>query len=382
MTLLETPTTPVSGPEPRDPVPMAAAAVAPGAADLVAEVLAGGRLATGPKVESFEAAVAAMAGTDHAVAVTNGTASLELLLEALGIGPGDEVIAPAFTFAATVSAIVRRGATARLVDITGDFTLDPDAVRAAIGPRTAAILPVHLFGQPADLPALAALGERHGLALVEDAAQAHGATVADRPVGSWGHGSFSFYATKNVSCGEGGAVTTDDDAVARRIRLLRNQGMEERHHHVIAGTNLRMSELHAALGLASMARLDSTTARRRRNASGLTRDLDGAAELLLPRPVPAVGHAWHQYTVLAAERGLLARALADADVGFGIHYPMPVQDQPGFADRPDVVADDTPVARHVAARCLSLPVHHDLTSEHRRRTVEAVLTALEHGPWR
>ena len=181
------------------PVRMCADAVAPGADLLIAEVLASGRLAQGPKVEAFEAACAEMAGTDHAVAVTNGTVSLELLIAALGIGAGDEVIVPAFTFAASASAVLRAGASVQLVDIAADGTIDVDAVSAAISPRTAAVMAVHLYGLPADLVELTDLCEAHGIALIEDAAQAHGARVAERPVGGWGHGSFSFYATKMIS---------------------------------------------------------------------------------------------------------------------------------------------------------------------------------------
>ena len=277
MTLLE-PTISIA-----TPVRMSADAVAPGAHRLVAEVLASGRLAAGPKVEAFEHECAVMAGTRHAVAVTNGTVSLELILSGLGIGSGDEVIVPAFTFAASASAVLRTGAAARLVDITTDGTIDVRAVADAINDRTAAVMAVHLFGLPADLAELADLCAARGVALIEDAAQAHGASVAGRPVGGWGHGSFSFYATKNVSCGEGGAVTTNDAGLADRIRLLRNQGMTSRHHHEVVGTNHRLSELHAALGLASMEHLALNAGRRERHAAQLSACLDGSSQSLTGR---------------------------------------------------------------------------------------------------
>lgn len=354
---------------------MCADAVAPGAAALVAEVLAGGRVAAGPKVELFEEACAAMAGTEHAVAVTNGTVALELLLDALGIGPGDEVIVPAFTFAASAAAVLRVGATARLVDVGTDGTIDADAVEAAIGPHTAAIMPVHLYGLPAAAPRLAAACARYGLALVEDAAQAHGAAIWGKPVGGWGHGSFSFYATKNVSCGEGGAITTDDADLADRLRLRRNQGMRERHLHIEVGTNHRMSELHAALGLASMARLARNSARRRHHAARLTA---GLADLGLGLPDEPMGwrHAWHQYTVTHIDRDTLSERLAARGVETGVHYPRPLHHQPAFAGHRRVRADQCPQSTRLAATCLSLPVHHDLDDADTDRIVVEVRRAL------
>lgn len=370
MTLLE-PTISIA-----TPVRMCADAVAPGAYGLVAEVLASGRLAAGPKVEAFEHECAVMAGTRHAVAVTNGTVSLELILAGLGIGPGDEVIVPAFTFAASVSAVLRTGATARLVDIAADGTIDVDAVADAVGDRTAAVMAVHLYGLPADLVALSELCGARGIALVEDAAQAHGASVAGRPVGGWGHGSFSFYATKNVSCGEGGAVTTNDAALADRIRLLRNQGMTTRHHHEVVGTNHRLSELHAALGLASMDQLMMNGGRRERHAAQLSSCLRDST-LGLPAERDGRRHAWHQYTVTHPDRDRLAAELEASGVETGIHYPRPIQDQPAFSDHPQVMPATGPNAAALASTCLSLPVHHDLSVLEIDRVASATLRALE-----
>lgn len=359
-----------------NPVRMCADAVAPGSDGLVAEVLASGQLAAGPKVAAFERECAAMAGTDHAVAVTNGTVSLELLLSALGIGPGDEVIVPAFTFAASASAVLRVGATVRLVDIDATGTIDVEAARDALSDRTAAVMAVHLYGLPADLRALTDLCTTHGLALIEDAAQAHGATVDGRPVGGWGHGSFSFYATKNVSCGEGGAVTTDDRATAERIRLLRNQGMTRRHHHKAVGTNQRMSELHAALGLASMARRRENADRRRANAERLSAGLVDTS-LDLPFTRPGSDHAWHQYTVTHRDRDDIATALALQSIETGVHYPRPIHRQPAFAAHQNVLAGPCPTAYRFAATCLSLPVHHGLTDRDVDRIVVATRRAVE-----
>lgn len=360
-------------------VPICAPSAGEAEEQLLLEVLRSGRFANGPKVELFEDACADMAGTEHAIAVANGTASLELLLEGLGIGAGDEVITTSFTFAATVSAIVRSGATARLVDVGPDFTIDVDAVEAAIGPRTAAVLPVHLYGHPADLVRLDEICARSGLALIEDAAQAHGARIGDRPVGGWGHGSFSFYATKNVSCGEGGVVTTDDGDLARRLRLLRNQGMEHRYQHEVIGRNLRMSELHAALGLPAMARLSETNEVRGMNASALVSGLSGVDSLSLPYQRAGTTHVWHQFTILADDRAELARRLMDLGVQTGIHYPMLVNEYEAYRARPDVVSDPCPRARRVSRKCLSLPVHDRLTGRQIEHIVESTLHVLAAG---
>lgn len=360
-------------------VPICAPSAGESEEQLLLEVLRSGRFTNGPKVELFEDACADMAGTKHAIAVANGTASLELLLEGLGIGLGDEVITTAFTFAATVSAIVRSGATARLVDIGPDFTIDVDAVAAAIGPRTAAVLPVHLYGHPADLVRLEQICARAGLVLIEDAAQAHGALVGERAVGGWGHGSFSFYATKNVSCGEGGVVTTNDGGLARRLRLIRNQGMEQRYQHEVIGRNLRMSELHAALGLPAMGRLAEINEIRRMNASALMSGLSGIDGLSLPSQRAGTTHVWHQFTVLAADRNELARRLMDLGVQTGIHYPMLVNEYKAYRVRPEVVADPCPRARRVSRQCLSLPVHDRLTERQLTYIVESTLNVLAAG---
>ncbi len=197
----------------------------------VLEVLRSGQLAQGPMVARFEQHCAQMAGTTHAVAVNNGTTALELALQAMDIGPGDEVITTPFTFAATVNAIVHSGAEVRFADVTDDYTIDPAGIEAQVTSRTKAIMPVHLYGLPADMAAIGAIAKRHGLGIIEDAAQSHGATIDGQPVGGWGLACFSFYATKNLSTGEGGAVTTNDDVLADRMRVLRNQGMRARYQY-------------------------------------------------------------------------------------------------------------------------------------------------------
>jgi len=345
---------------------------------LVLEVLRSGRLAQGPMVERFEAACADMAGTTHAVAVSNGTVSLEAALEVLDVGPGDEVVTSAFTFAATLNAILRRGATARFADVGDDYNVDPSSVAAVIGPRTAVLLPVHLYGLPAELDAIEATAARHGLPIVEDAAQAHGAEVGGRRVGSVGLGSFSFYATKNVTTGEGGVVTTSDDAIAHRLRVLRNQGMQERYRYDVVGHNWRMTDLQAAVGIPQLARLDDIVAARGANARGLSERLEGT-DLVLPSVPVGRTHVWHQYTVLlpaGCDRGALARRLLADGIETGVYYPGLVFDHPAFADSNLVVRDDTPRAAEISARCVSLPVHQRLSTADLDRTAEALRSAL------
>jgi perosamine synthetase len=346
---------------------------------LVLDVLRSGQVAQGPMVARLEELGAAMAGTRHAIAVSNGTVSLETAFEVLGIGPGDEVITTPFTFAATVNAALRSGATVRFADIRPDFTIDPAAVAALVGPRTAALVPVHLYGLMADMPALMEVSERHDLAVIEDAAQAHGAALGGRRAGSFGLGSFSFYATKNVAAGEGGLLTTDDDALARQCRLLRNQGMVERYRYEIVGRNLRMTDLQAALAVPQMERLDATNDTRRRNAALLTELLAGTGVDL---PVVPRGHqpVWHQYTVLlppGVDREAVQARMREGGVESGVYYPRLAWDYEVYREHPGIVPDDTPNAREATARCLSLPVHPGLSADDIERVAGALLGALE-----
>ncbi|MDV6012366.1 DegT/DnrJ/EryC1/StrS family aminotransferase [Haloechinothrix sp. LS1_15] len=355
------------------------------AESLVIEVLRSGKLAQGALVRQLEEGFAEGTGTRHAVAVNNGTTALVAALQALGIGPGDEVITSPFTFIATLNAILSTGATARFADLDAEhLTVDPDGVAAAITPRTAALLPVHLYGQPADMDALTALAADHGLHLVEDAAQAFGATYRGAPVGSFGLGCFSLYATKNITTGEGGMITTDDGGLADRLRLLRNHGMRAHYSYAIPGHNYRMSELHAALGIPQLARREELVAARRHNAAALSKGLAGTPGLILPGDAPGCEHAWHQYTVrltgdATLTRDGLARALAERGVETGIHYPRLVFDHDCYRTHPRVAGtslDDVPVAAAAARQVLSLPVHHALTGEQVRVIVTAVREAL------
>jgi dTDP-4-amino-4,6-dideoxygalactose transaminase len=331
---------------------------------LVVQVLHSGHLVQGPMVERFEAAFREITGTAHAVAVNNGTTALVLALEAVGIGPGDEVITTPFTFAATVNAILERGATARLVDIwPDDFTIDVAAAGQAVGPTTRAIMPVHLYGQPADLPALVEITAGSDVALIEDAAQAHGATIGDRAVGSVGVGCFSLYATKNLTTGEGGVVTTDDDSVAARLRVLRNQGMGARYVYEMPGHNFRMTDLHAAIGVAEIQHLPVRTERRRTNATQLTTGLAGIEGLTTPIEQPGRTHVYHQYTVRVGpaarlDRDTLAKELEARGVGSGVYYPRALHEYDCFRGHPRVVVDGSlQEAERAGREVLSLPVH-------------------------
>jgi perosamine synthetase len=320
----------------------------------VVDVLRSGNIVQGRLVEQFERRFAEITGAPHAVAVSSGTAALHLALLAHGVGPGDEVITSPFTFVATANAVLYTGARPVFVDIRPDtFNLDPDLVAARITPRTKAILPVHLFGQPAEMGALATIARAHRLALIEDAAQAHGASIDGCNVGASGTAAFSFYATKNVTTGEGGLITTDDAEVARRLRLLRSHGQRERYRHECLGFNYRLTDLQAAIGLVQLRHLEEFTAKRIANAGYLSARLAGLAT---PRPRPGVRHVYHQYTIrLPGWRDEAARLLGEFGIGVGIYYPLPIHRQEfylGLGYR-----DVLPEAEKASREVLSLPVH-------------------------
>ncbi len=329
----------------------------------VLEVLESGMLVQGPRVAALEEAFARVCGTRYAVATSSGTTALHLALLAHGIGPGDEVITTPFTFIASANSILYTGARPVFVDVEEDtFNINPALIEAAITPRTKAILPVHLYGYPCDMEAIMGLARRHGLVVVEDAAQAVGADYKGKPVGSFGTGCFSLYATKNVMSGEGGMITTDDGATAERCRLLRAHGMRRRYRHELLGYNFRLSDLHAAIGLAQVARLSEFTARRRANAAYLNSHLKS---VVTPQVRPGYGHVWHQYTVRVrpgVDRDAAVRQLNEAGVGTGIFYPVPLHRQPYLAAL-GLGDCHLPVAERLAREVLSLPVHPLLSQE-------------------
>ena len=350
---------------------------------LVLAVLRSGRLAQGPMVERLEQAFATMCGVRHAIAVNSGTSALIAALQAVQIRAGDEVVTTPFTFAATLNAILEAGATARFADIDPvTFNLDPDGLTAAITDRTRVVMPVHLYGQPAAMDEISELASARDLLIVEDAAQAHGATVAGRKVGSFGIGCFSLYATKNVAAGEGGIVTTDDDERADRLRLLRNHGARARDHYEIVGHNYRLTDLQAAIAIPQLERLEATTSRRRAHAARLSAGLVGIVGIVVP--VVAVGrtHVFHQYTIRVTadarlDRDALAARLRARGVGTGISYPRVVFDYDCYRDHAGVVASEVPEAFRAAREVLSLPVHPHLSVSDIDRIVDEVRTALE-----
>lgn len=350
---------------------------------LVTEVLRSGVIAQGPMVKRFEDGFAKVAGVDHAVAVNNGTTALVASIQVLDLKPGDEVVTSPFTFVATLNAILEAGATARFADIReDDFCVDPQAVAAAVGPRTKVLMPVHLYGQTADMGALVPIAEQHGLKIVEDAAQAVGATYEGRPAGSYGLGCFSLYATKNITTAEGGVITTNDAALADRLRVLRNQGMRARYQYEMAGHNYRLTDLHAAVGIPQLERLAELTEARSRNAEALSKGLADIPGLRVPSVLPGRTHVWHQYTVLVGDdakvdRDELSAKLTEKGVGNGIYYPKVVFDYDCYRDNPNVIASDVPVASRVARQALSLPVHPKLTESDVDAIVGAVREVLE-----
>lgn len=325
----------------------------------VDRVLRGGRLAQGPEVEAFECELAAeLAGTDHAVALASGTAALELALSALGIGRGDEVITTPFTFQATVNAILRSGATVAFADIGQDFLLEPDAASAAITDRTALIVAVHLYGLPCDVDALA----NSGLPILEDAAQAHLATLGARRVGALGvAGCFSFYPSKNMTTGEGGALTTDDAGIADRVRVLANQGMRDQYDVTAIGWNMRMPEVAAAIGRVQLRRLPVWTDERRRVATMLMAALEGIEGVALPVVPEGRDHAWHRFTIRldpSIDRDTVREKLQADGIETRAYYPWIVPDLDPYAGHPQIDASQPLERARVAARTvLSLPAH-------------------------
>jgi perosamine synthetase len=328
----------------------------------VLAVLRSGALVQGERVAAFERAFADYHGAAHGVAVNNGTAALVAALMAHGIGPGDEVILPAFSFFAAAAAVLSVGATPVFADIDPEtFCLSPDAAAAAITARTAAILAIHLYGCPADLPRLEALCRRRGLLLLEDAAQAHGAAIAGRRVGTWGTAAFSFYPSKNMTTIEGGMVLTNDAAIARRLRMIRNHGADRPYTHELLGYNFRMNELTAALGTVQLGRLPAWNARRWQNACGYDRHLTG---VITPVRPPGYEHVFHQYTVrIPTDRDRAVRRLHTRGIEARVYYATPLHRQPLFRAQQADTRFDLPETDRAAREVLSLPVHPALTAD-------------------
>ncbi|MGO1737120.1 MAG: DegT/DnrJ/EryC1/StrS family aminotransferase [Leucobacter sp.] len=351
--------------------------------EAVDRVLRSGMIAQGPEVSTFEREFAAhFVGGRPTVAVNSGTSGQHLGLLAAGVGPGDEVIVPSFTFAATGNSVALTGATPVFVDIESEyFTLDPEAVRAAITPRTKGIMPVHLYGHPYLVDELGAIAKEHGLAIYEDAAQAHGASWNGRQVGTFGDfAMFSLYPTKNMTSGEGGMVSCANEDIARNVRLLRNQGMETQYANEVIGFNARMTDVHAAIGRVQLTKVDGWTAQRQRNAATLNAGLASIDGVHTPTVAEGAVHVYHQYTIRldAAERDRIREALnKEYNVGSGVYYPMPNHRLPSLARFAPGL--DLPETERAAKEVLSLPVHPSLTESDLERIVSAVTAVTRAG---
>jgi dTDP-4-amino-4,6-dideoxygalactose transaminase len=341
----------------------------------VIAVLESGQLAQGNVVSEFEQSFAEYCGVKYGIATTNGTTALHVALLAHEIGPGDEVITVPFTFIASANSILYTGAKPIFVDIDPDsFNIDVDQIEAAITSRTRAIMPVDLYGNPAAMSRIQEIAARHGLAIIEDAAQAHGAEENGKRMGSWGTGCFSFYPTKNITTGEGGMVTTSDDCIADRARLLRAHGMRVRYYHEMLGYNFRMTNIHAAIGLAQLPKLETFNERRISNAAYLSEHLP-KDKVKAPTVRPGTRHVFHQYTVRVLpplDRDKVREQLAARGVGTEIYYPVPVHRQQlyldlGYGDQ------SFPESERAAKDVLSLPVHPGLSQE----DLETIVAAVE-----
>jgi dTDP-4-amino-4,6-dideoxygalactose transaminase len=349
--------------------------------EAIARVVESAAFILGREVEAFEAAFAEYLGAKFCVGVSSGTAAIQLAVTACGVGAGDEVIVPANTFFATAEAVSTAGATPVFVDADPvSYTIDPAKIEAAITERTRAIIPVHLYGQAADLNPVFEIAARHNLSVIEDAAQAHGSLYKGRRVGALGRANcFSFYPGKNLGAyGEGGAVVTDDAEVARRVRLLRDHGSEQKYRHDIVGYNFRLEGIQGAVLNVKLKYLDGWNDLRRAHAASYHELLsvaggggDAGRALMLPRELPYAHHIYHLYVVQTDERDALQKHLAAAGVQTGIHYPVPVHLQPAYASLRHS-AGDFPEAERQAARVLSLPMFPELTPEQIERVAEAV----------
>lgn len=339
----------------------------------VEAVLKSGMVAQGPQVAAFEEEFSEqMAQGKECIAVNSGTSALHVGLLAAGIGAGDEVIVPSFTFAATGNSVAISGATPVFADIEADyFCLDPKDVEAKITERTKAIMPVHLYGHPANMDALMALAEKYNLMIFEDCAQAHGASLHGKNIGTFGtFGGFSFYPTKNMTSGEGGMISTPDPELARKARMIRNQGMEQRYANEVVGLNNRMTDINAAIGREQLKKVGAWTQTRQHNAEFLTANIT-ADGIVTPKVAEGAVHVYHQYTIRVEEdRDGFQKALKDEyNIGSGVYYPIPNHRLPSLA--PYAPGVELPTTELIAKQCLSLPVHPSLSQEDLERIVNA-----------
>ena len=344
--------------------------------EAVDRVLRSGMLAQGPEVAAFEQEFSEHFGLGRAcVAVNSGTSGLHLGLLSSGLKAGDEVIVPSFTFAATANSVALTGATPVFADLDPDsFCLDADAVEAAVTAKTVGVMPVHLYGHPADMPRLAAVAEKHGMQVFEDAAQAHGASLHGTPVGAFGSfGMFSLYPTKNMTSGEGGMVSVANDEIERLMRLYRNQGMQRQYENEVVGFNARMTDIHAAIGRVQLTKVGGWTKQRQENAAFLSANIKGVTT---PPVADGAVHVYHQYTIrVPQDRDGMAKALKEEhNIGSGMFYPVP-----NHRLAPFKVDADLPETERAAKECLSLPVHPSLSQDDLERIVTAVNALAKAG---
>jgi perosamine synthetase len=342
----------------------------------VEAVLRSGIIAQGKKVGEFEGAFAEFVGTKYAIAANSGTAALHISLLAHGVGEGDEVITSSFTFIATANSILFTGARPVFADIEEEtFNIAPDSIVEKITPRTKAIMPVHLYGQPCDMKEIMGIADEHKLAVIEDACQAHGAEYEGKKVGSFGTGCFSFYPTKNMTTSEGGMITTNDEEMAQKAKMIRSHGQRQRYIHEILGYNYRMTDIAAAIGLCQLGKLEKFNNKRIGNAEFLTERLSGIKGLVPPKVKPNVRHVFHQYTVRITQdfgipRDEVRQKLLDKGIGTEIYYPLPIHKQPLYQNLG--YDDHLPNSEKAATEVLSLPAHPSLTKEDLESVVRAV----------
>ncbi len=342
----------------------------------VLEVLDSGIIAQGPRVKAFEEAFASMCGVKHAIATTSGTTALHIAMMANGIGKSDEVVTSAFTFIASANSILYVGGRPVFVDINPTtFNINPDLIESAITPRTRAILPIHLYGLSCDMDPIMKIAKKHNLIVVEDACQSHGAIYKDRKVGSFGTGTFSLYPTKNITSGEGGMITTNDPVIDEKCRVIRQHGMHKRYYHDELGFNFRMTDIHAAIGLAQIAKLEKFNEIRRANAKYLSQHLKGVVTPVVPG---GYTHVFHQYTirVLDGKRDALRAYLQEQGVGSEVYYPVPVHQQSFYVGELGYKVS-LPVTERLTQEVLSLPVHPSLSPSDLEKIVATVNEFME-----
>jgi len=343
----------------------------------VLEVLDSGIIAQGPKVKEFEHNFAQMCGVKHAIATTSGTTALHMALLAHDIGPGDEVITSPFTFIASANSVLFVGAKPVFVDIDPKtFNMNVSQIESAITPKTKAILPVHLYGMTCDMDAIIKIAQKHNLAVIEDACQAHGAEYHGKKAGFFGTGTFSLYPTKNMTSAEGGMITTNDEKIDEQCRVIRNHGMRRRYYHDQLGYNFRMTDVHAAIGNAQLAKLPANNAKRHSNAQYYNENLEGVTVPYVPQ---GFHHVYHQYTIRVPDgkRDDLREYLKQNEIGSEIYYPLPIHNQGFYIEK--LGAQSFPQAEFAAEEVLSLPVHPFLSPSDLEKVVETINTFMAKG---